>query len=190
MSTELRVGAIVFSSDCSCVALVKRSALNLWGFPRGGQNGHKLQQAAKQAVRTETGIVLTDFLSTVTFEAEEQIGITARLYIATGIEVEELAPEKDCVTDAVQAAWFPLRQVFDSDPEGAGALVAPFLTALHRWLDSNLAVFGEALGSAEAFSGEDLAECMIYRRRSWKGVLPVSHLAQWALDRQVSYRQE
>ncbi|KAL0018187.1 hypothetical protein WJX77_009722 [Trebouxia sp. C0004] len=185
MSTELRVGAIVFSSDCSCVALVKRSALNLWGFPRGGQNGHKLQQAAKQAVRTETGIVLTDFLSTVTFEAEEQIGITARLYIATGIEVEELAPEKDCVTDAVQAAWFPLRQVFDSDPEGAGALVAPFLTALHRWLDSNLAVFGEALGSAEAFSGEDLAECMIYRRRSWKGVLPVSHLAQWALDRQL-----
>jgi len=55
---------------------------------------------------------------------------------------------------------------------------------------SNLAVFGEALGSAEAFSGEDLAECMIYRRRSWKGVLPVSHLAQWALDRQVSHRQD
>lgn len=54
---------------------------------------------------------------------------------------------------------------------------------------SNLAVFGEALGSAEAFSGEDLAECMIYRRRSWKGILPVSHLAQWALDRQVSHRQ-
>jgi len=68
-------------------------------------------------------------------QAEEQTGITARLYLATGVEVEELAPEKDCVTDAVQAAWFPLRQVFDSDPEGAGALVAPFLTALHRWLD-------------------------------------------------------
>lgn len=55
---------------------------------------------------------------------------------------------------------------------------------------SNLALFGESLGSAEAFSGEDLAECMIYRRRSWKGVLPVSHLAQWALERQVSRRQD
>ncbi len=68
MSPELRLGAIVLNSDCSCVALVKRSASNLWGFPRGGQNGHKVQQAAKQAVRTETGIVLSDLLSTVTFE--------------------------------------------------------------------------------------------------------------------------
>ena len=55
---------------------------------------------------------------------------------------------------------------------------------------SNLAVFGDALGSADVFSGEDLAECMIYRRRSWKGILPVSHLAQWALDRQVTHRQD
>lgn len=165
MPPEVRVGAIVLDSDCSCVALVKRSASNLWGFPRGSQNGHKPQQAAKQAVRTETGIVLPDPLNTFTLEvcqlasvlphalddsgsifqinqldllfvqAEEQTGVTARLYIATRIEMEELAPEKDCVTDAVQAAWFPLRQVFDSDPDGAGALVAPFLTALHRWLD-------------------------------------------------------
>ncbi len=69
------------------------------------------------------------------FQAEEQAGLTARLYLATGIEVTELSPKKDCSTDAVQAAWFPLKQVFDSDPEGSGALVAPFLTALHRWLD-------------------------------------------------------
>jgi len=34
-------------------------------------------------------------------------------------------------------------------------------------------------------TGEDLAECMIYKKRSWKGVLPVTHLAHWASDKQV-----
>ena len=68
-------------------------------------------------------------------QAEEQPGVTARLYLITGIKLQELAPAQDCATDAVQASWFPLRQVFDSDPEGSGALVAPFLIALHRWLD-------------------------------------------------------
>ena len=57
------------------------------------------------------------------------------LYLATGLEIGELTPKKDYSTDAIQAAWFPLRQVFDSDFEGSGALVAPFLPALHRWLD-------------------------------------------------------
>ena len=68
-------------------------------------------------------------------QAQEQSGITARLYLATGIPITELAPQKDNSTDAVQAAWFPLRQVFDSDPEGSGLLVAPFLADLHRYLD-------------------------------------------------------
>lgn len=30
---------------------------------------------------------------------------------------------------------------------------------------------------------------MIYKKRSWKGILPVTHLAQWALDKQVSSPQ-
>ena len=51
---------------------------------------------------------------------------------------------------------------------------------------SNLGVFGEVLGSITGFTGEDMAECMMYRKRTWKGVLPVNHLAQWAADKQVS----
>ena len=58
-----------------------------------------------------------------------------RLYLATGIPISELAPEKNCSTGAVQAGWFPLRQVFDSDSDGSGGLVAPFLADLHRYLN-------------------------------------------------------
>ena len=143
---------------------MKRSATNLWGFPHGVAEDKGPQEAAKEIVKIETGIILSNPFRQVTFEvdpwdlswtcfrpqpldqqtechfpiffqAEEQPGVTARLYLITGIKTQELAPAKTCVTDAVQASWFPLRQVFDSDPEGAGALVAPFLTGLHRWLD-------------------------------------------------------
>ena len=58
-----------------------------------------------------------------------------RLYLATGIAISELAPEKNCSTGALQAGWFPLRQVFDSDSEGSGGLLAPFLADLHRYLN-------------------------------------------------------
>ena len=51
---------------------------------------------------------------------------------------------------------------------------------------SNLDVFGGELRSNNGFTGTDLAECMIYRRRTWQGILPVNHLAQWALSKQVS----
>ena len=51
---------------------------------------------------------------------------------------------------------------------------------------SNLDVFGGELRSNNGFTGTDLAECMIYRRRTWQGILPVNHLAQWALSNKVS----
>ena len=73
MSSQLRVGAIVLNTDCSCVALVKRSASNLWGFPRGSCNGKNQPEAAKQAFRTETGVVLTDPFRKVTF----QVGLSS-----------------------------------------------------------------------------------------------------------------
>ena len=71
----------------------------------------------------------------LSLQGEEQANVTARLYLVTDLAIRELALQHGCGTDAVVAAWFPLRQVFDSDPEGSGALVAPFLPALHRWLD-------------------------------------------------------
>lgn len=185
MSDDLQVGAIVLSTDCSYVALVRRSSSNLWGFPRITLVGKKHAEAAKQAVRVETGVALSETFHDVTFEAEEQPGVTARLYLATGLPVTELAPEKKCSTGAVQAAWFPLRQVFDSDSDGSGGLVAPFLADLHRYLNSNLDVFGNELATDSELTGEELAECMIYKRRSWNGVLPVSFLAQWAADRKL-----
>lgn len=58
----------MLSSDCSSVALVKRSASNLWGFPRVSRNGRKQPEAAKHAVRTETGIVVSDPFHKITFE--------------------------------------------------------------------------------------------------------------------------
>ena len=73
MSSQLRVGAIVLNTDCSCVALVKRSASNLWGFPRGSFNGKNQPEAAKQAFRTETGVVLTDPFRKGTF----QVGLSS-----------------------------------------------------------------------------------------------------------------
>ena len=68
MSTESRLGAIVLSTDCSCVALVKRSATNLWGFPHGVAGGKGPQEAAKEIVKTETGITLSNPFRQVTFE--------------------------------------------------------------------------------------------------------------------------
>ena len=58
-----------------------------------------------------------------------------RLYLTTGIAISQLTPEKNCRTGAVQAGWFPLRQVFDSDPDGSGGLLAPFFADLHRYLN-------------------------------------------------------
>lgn len=74
-------------------------------------------------------------LRSVRVQAEEQPGVKVRLYLATGIPISELAPEKKSSTGAVQAGWFPLRQVFDSDSDGSGGLLAPFLTDLHRYLN-------------------------------------------------------
>ena len=68
MSADFRVGAIVLSTDCSCVALVKRSSSNLWGFPKSSLDGKKHQAAAKHAVRIETGVVLSDPFQDVTFQ--------------------------------------------------------------------------------------------------------------------------
>ena len=68
MSADLQLGAVVLSTDCSYVALVKRSSSNLWGFPRSSVDGKKHQEAAKHAVRLETGIVLSDSFHDVTFE--------------------------------------------------------------------------------------------------------------------------
>lgn len=51
---------------------------------------------------------------------------------------------------------------------------------------SNLDVFGKELAGDEELTGEELAECMNFKRRSWNGVLPVNFLSQWASDRQVS----
>ena len=61
--------------------------------------------------------------------------MTVRLYLTTGIAISQLTPEKDCRTGALQAGWFPLRQVFDSDPDGSGGLLAPFFAGLHRYLN-------------------------------------------------------
>lgn len=69
------------------------------------------------------------------FTQAEEEGVKIVLYLVTNNEISELAPPRGGGSDVVCAAWFPLRQVFDSDPEGPGALVAPFLPALHRWLD-------------------------------------------------------
>ena len=68
MSADLQLGAIVLSTDCSCVALVKRSSSNLWGFPKSSLDGKKHQEAAKHAVRVETGIILSDPFHDVIFE--------------------------------------------------------------------------------------------------------------------------
>lgn len=68
MSDDLQVGAIVLSTDCSYVALVRRSSSNLWGFPRITLVGKKHTEAAKQAVRVETGVVLSQTFQNVTFE--------------------------------------------------------------------------------------------------------------------------
>lgn len=51
---------------------------------------------------------------------------------------------------------------------------------------SNLDVFGKELAEDSELTGEELAECMNYKRRSWNGVLPVNFLAQWALEKKVS----
>lgn len=68
MSDDLQVGAIVLSTDCSYVALVRRSSSNLWGFPRITLVGKKHAEAAKQAVRVETGVALSETFHDVTFE--------------------------------------------------------------------------------------------------------------------------
>ena len=75
MSVDLRVGAIVLSTDCSCVALVRRSTSNSWGFPRVVPNGKKYTEAAKHAVRIETGVSLSQPFHKVTFEVSQLIAV-------------------------------------------------------------------------------------------------------------------
>ena len=74
MSADLQVGAVVLSTDCSCVALVRRSSSSLWGFPKSIFGGAKLSEAvclaAKHAVRVETGVDLADPFHDVTFEVK------------------------------------------------------------------------------------------------------------------------
>ena len=50
---------------------------------------------------------------------------------------------------------------------------------------SNLGVFGQELADDSELTGEELVECLVYKRRSWNGILPVNYLAQWASDRKV-----
>lgn len=50
---------------------------------------------------------------------------------------------------------------------------------------SNLEVFGSEVGEWDDETGESLAGCMLYRRRTWKGILPVNHLNRWAQAHQV-----
>ena len=47
-------------------------------------------------------------------------------------------------------------------------------------------VFGQELTEWDGETAEELAGCMLYRRRSWRGILPVNHLAQWALTHKVT----
>ena len=68
MPPDVRVGAILLSDDCSCVALVRRSASNLWGFPRGLVNGTGDQEVVKTVVKAETGIELPQTLYKIWFE--------------------------------------------------------------------------------------------------------------------------
>ena len=54
------------------------------------------------------------------------------------------------------------------------------------WFFSNPEVFGKELAGWDDETAEGLAGCMIYRRRSWKGILPTNHLAQCAASHQVT----
>lgn len=52
---------------------------------------------------------------------------------------------------------------------------------------SNLEVFGDELAADSNLTGQELAECMVYKRRSWSGILPMNYLAQWAAEKKVTF---